>query len=241
MRAHGGRLGSRSPRATFSLSPSSRPCPASRAFHNIPRMAPSASQDLQPIAPAMSVALPPSTQHPSLPSSSTPSENNTPIPSGSTSHSSKKPTAKRKRTGGGHPDSDSADGSSTPRTRDGPKKKKANRACFHCQKAHLTCDDCEHLFNTRIPATVRAALQAARVPSCLLPTAVSPLRTCHSHAQRRRPITGYDLASLATSYYRPSVRGGYAHHFQMTRLLMGYTGALSPPPMSIRTARGFAS
>ncbi|CCO27084.1 Transcription activator of gluconeogenesis ERT1 [Rhizoctonia solani AG-1 IB] len=22
-----------------------------------------------------------------------------------------------------------------------PKKKKANRACFHCQKAHLTCDD----------------------------------------------------------------------------------------------------
>lgn len=22
------------------------------------------------------------------------------------------------------------------------KKKKASRACFHCQKAHLTCDDC---------------------------------------------------------------------------------------------------
>ncbi|KAL1939817.1 hypothetical protein VTO73DRAFT_9517 [Trametes versicolor] len=104
-------------------------------------MAPSASQDLQPIAPAMSVALPPSTQHPSLPSSSTPSENSTPIPSGSAPHSSKKPTVKRKRTGGGDPASDSADGSSTPRTRDGPKKKKANRACFHCQKAHLTCDD----------------------------------------------------------------------------------------------------
>ncbi|KAF7321680.1 Transcriptional factor [Mycena kentingensis (nom. inval.)] len=30
-----------------------------------------------------------------------------------------------------------------PRTRgrDGPKKKKASRACVHCQKAHLTCDD----------------------------------------------------------------------------------------------------
>ncbi|KAF5393236.1 hypothetical protein D9757_000744 [Collybiopsis confluens] len=27
------------------------------------------------------------------------------------------------------------------KARDGPKKKKANRACFHCQKAHLTCDD----------------------------------------------------------------------------------------------------
>lgn len=29
------------------------------------------------------------------------------------------------------------------KNRDGPRKKKANRACFHCQKAHLTCDDCE--------------------------------------------------------------------------------------------------
>jgi hypothetical protein len=28
------------------------------------------------------------------------------------------------------------------KSRDGPKKKKANRACAHCQKAHLTCDDC---------------------------------------------------------------------------------------------------
>ncbi|KAI0341960.1 hypothetical protein BDW22DRAFT_1358063 [Trametopsis cervina] len=52
----------------------------------------------------------------------------------------KKPAVKRKRTGDGA--SDSAESSSqTPRTRDGPKKKKANRACFHCQKAHLTCDD----------------------------------------------------------------------------------------------------
>ncbi|KAI0663538.1 transcription activator of gluconeogenesis ERT1, partial [Cubamyces menziesii] len=80
------------------------------------------------------------TQHPSLPSSSSASENNTPIPSGSAASQSKKPTAKRKRTTDGA--SDSADGSApAPRTRDGPKKKKANRACFHCQKAHLTCDD----------------------------------------------------------------------------------------------------
>lgn len=27
------------------------------------------------------------------------------------------------------------------RNREQSKKKKANRACFHCQKAHLTCDD----------------------------------------------------------------------------------------------------
>ncbi|KAI0745802.1 hypothetical protein C8Q76DRAFT_606051 [Earliella scabrosa] len=78
-------------------------------------------------------ALPPGTHHPSLPSSSSNSENNTPVPSGS---AQKKPAAKRKRTG------DSTDnGDAQPRTRDGPKKKKANRACFHCQKAHLTCDD----------------------------------------------------------------------------------------------------
>jgi hypothetical protein len=52
--------------------------------------------------------------------------------------------AKRKRTD--TPDETSAESTSTipPRKpRDGPKKKKANRACYHCQKAHLTCDDCE--------------------------------------------------------------------------------------------------
>ncbi len=47
---------------------------------------------------------------------------------------------KRKRT-----DVTDDDGTDTPARsgpRHGPKKKKANRACFHCQKAHLTCDDC---------------------------------------------------------------------------------------------------
>jgi hypothetical protein len=53
--------------------------------------------------------------------------------------------AKRKRTD--TPDETSADSTSNPsrKPRDGPKKKKANRACYHCQKAHLTCDDCEFL------------------------------------------------------------------------------------------------
>lgn len=54
----------------------------------------------------------------------------------------KKQPCKRKRTNDAA--SDSAESTSQAgRTRDGPKKKKANRACFHCQKAHLTCDDCE--------------------------------------------------------------------------------------------------
>jgi len=51
---------------------------------------------------------------------------------------------KRKRTD--TPEGTSA-GSPSPqparKPRDGPKKKKANRACYHCQKAHLTCDDSE--------------------------------------------------------------------------------------------------
>ncbi|EPS97761.1 hypothetical protein FOMPIDRAFT_1127908 [Fomitopsis schrenkii] len=52
----------------------------------------------------------------------------------------KKFVVKRKRTLDGA--SDSAESSSQPpRTREGPKKKKANRACASCQKAHLTCDD----------------------------------------------------------------------------------------------------
>lgn len=40
-------------------------------------------------------------------------------------------------------------------SRDGPKKKKANRACFHCQKAHLTCDDCMLCSSTLIPGITR--------------------------------------------------------------------------------------
>ncbi|KAG6866703.1 hypothetical protein C0991_011362 [Blastosporella zonata] len=52
------------------------------------------------------------------------------------------PCQKRKRT---DTPEDSGHESSTQqrKARDGPKKKKANRACFHCQKAHLTCDDCQ--------------------------------------------------------------------------------------------------
>ncbi|KAJ3567582.1 hypothetical protein NP233_g6277 [Leucocoprinus birnbaumii] len=49
-------------------------------------------------------------------------------------------SAKRKRTD--TPEDSATESSQQPRkARDGPKKKKANRACFHCQKAHLTCDD----------------------------------------------------------------------------------------------------
>ncbi|TFK44383.1 hypothetical protein BDQ12DRAFT_593976 [Crucibulum laeve] len=48
---------------------------------------------------------------------------------------------KRKRTD--TPEETGSDTATQPsrKVRDGPKKKKANRACFHCQKAHLTCDD----------------------------------------------------------------------------------------------------
>ncbi|KAF8894034.1 hypothetical protein BD779DRAFT_1467603 [Infundibulicybe gibba] len=51
---------------------------------------------------------------------------------------SKKPP-KRKRTD--TTDDDTSNTDAHRKARDGPKKKKANRACFHCQKAHLTCDD----------------------------------------------------------------------------------------------------
>ncbi|KAJ7594293.1 transcription activator of gluconeogenesis ERT1 [Mycena floridula] len=51
------------------------------------------------------------------------------------------PKRKRAETPG---DTDDPDDTSQSRTRGraaGPRKKKTNRACFHCQKAHLTCDD----------------------------------------------------------------------------------------------------
>ncbi|KAF8904465.1 hypothetical protein CPB84DRAFT_1814458 [Gymnopilus junonius] len=53
-------------------------------------------------------------------------------------------TAGPKRRRNDTPEENSADSASSQpqrKPREGPKKKKANRACFHCQKAHLTCDD----------------------------------------------------------------------------------------------------
>lgn len=48
---------------------------------------------------------------------------------------------KRKRLDTPEDSQDSATSQPPRKAREGPKKKKANRACFHCQKAHLTCDD----------------------------------------------------------------------------------------------------
>ncbi|KAG6831684.1 Transcriptional regulator of nonfermentable carbon utilization [Tricholoma furcatifolium] len=65
-----------------------------------------------------------------------------PTPGPSSPPPKKKPAScsKRKRTD--TPDDSGHESATQPRkARDGPKKKKANRACFHCQKAHLTCDD----------------------------------------------------------------------------------------------------
>ncbi|KAF9454047.1 transcription activator of gluconeogenesis ERT1 [Macrolepiota fuliginosa MF-IS2] len=50
-------------------------------------------------------------------------------------------SAKRKRTDTPDDTASELSGQQPRKARDGPKKKKANRACFHCQKAHLTCDD----------------------------------------------------------------------------------------------------
>ncbi|TFK25172.1 transcription activator of gluconeogenesis ERT1 [Coprinopsis marcescibilis] len=49
------------------------------------------------------------------------------------------PNPKRKRAAS--PEESPQDSAPQKKGREGPKKKKANRACFHCQKAHLTCDD----------------------------------------------------------------------------------------------------
>lgn len=67
-----------------------------------------------------------------------------PLPSASQAPLALAPKRKRNDT----PEETSADSASSqpPRRsttrREGPKKKKASRACYHCQKAHLTCDDC---------------------------------------------------------------------------------------------------
>ncbi|THH15134.1 hypothetical protein EW146_g5291 [Bondarzewia mesenterica] len=65
-----------------------------------------------------------------------------PGPSGSsgTGKNSAATTGKRRRSEGV---SDAPDSATVGSKKDGQKKKKASRACVHCQKAHLTCDDCE--------------------------------------------------------------------------------------------------
>jgi len=45
------------------------------------------------------------------------------------------------------------------RDKDGPKKKKATRACFRCQKAHLTCDDCTY----RLTLTFNLSLRSSSI------------------------------------------------------------------------------
>ncbi|KAH7888509.1 hypothetical protein F5I97DRAFT_1803407 [Phlebopus sp. FC_14] len=63
-------------------------------------------------------------------------------PSSSSAHARRKAPATGKRRRATSPDDSGDSASQHPRkNRDGPKKKKANRACAHCQKAHLTCDD----------------------------------------------------------------------------------------------------
>lgn len=61
----------------------------------------------------------------------------------SSNRSAARRPAVRRRTNGDDTRSESSSATShIPKTRDGPKKKKAARACASCQKAHLTCDDC---------------------------------------------------------------------------------------------------
>ncbi|EIM81151.1 uncharacterized protein STEHIDRAFT_134790 [Stereum hirsutum FP-91666 SS1] len=51
------------------------------------------------------------------------------------------PTSGKRRRSEGANDSGDHSGSTPGAKKDSQKKKKANRACVHCQKAHLTCDD----------------------------------------------------------------------------------------------------
>ncbi|KAF4621233.1 hypothetical protein D9613_000426 [Agrocybe pediades] len=89
------------------------------------------------VAPRPSSSLPaagPSTSLTSLKKNASLISSSSSIPSAAAS--------KRKRHDS--PEEHSADSASpqpSRKPRDGPKKKKANRACYHCQKAHLTCDD----------------------------------------------------------------------------------------------------
>ncbi|PPQ89727.1 hypothetical protein CVT25_014128 [Psilocybe cyanescens] len=73
---------------------------------------------------------------------SNPLKKNTSLSTVSSSNGAAAAAAKRKRNETPEDNSGDSTSSQPPRKpREGPKKKKANRACYHCQKAHLTCDD----------------------------------------------------------------------------------------------------
>ena len=108
----------------------------------------------------------------------------------------KKPMPKRRRSTEANSDTESSSSHPPARTRDGPKKKKANRACFHCQKAHLTCDDCESLlhvllyshtlslFYTSDPRATSSAHSESTVRS-LLSVKEGDVRFCIRHSLPR--------------------------------------------------------
>lgn len=64
------------------------------------------------------------------------------------------PTSGKRRRSEGANDSGDHSGSTPGAKKDSQKKKKANRACVHCQKAHLTCDDSESFFLHSNPTLV---------------------------------------------------------------------------------------
>jgi hypothetical protein len=69
---------------------------------------------------------------------------------------------KRKRT---NTPEDTTDSGTQRKNRDGPKKKKANRACFHCQKAHLTCDDCMLLLGSAVMQSAHPIVASLLAPA----------------------------------------------------------------------------
>ncbi len=99
---------------------------------------------------------------------------------------------KRKRTD--TPDESGTDAPARNTPRHGPKKKKANRACFHCQKAHLTCDDGVYLSLLRFYGSIHLIcphLQHVRVNA--VRNVVSP--TAAQRVTAKKPNTYLTMRS----------------------------------------------
>ena len=117
--------------------------PAQTSSH-LPHAAPDTSYRLHP-APMIPMASANAVAGPSsIPSSSSPT-----ISAGQHNDAARKKngaTTNGKKRRSTADESEDSGTPTQPKSREGPKKKKAARACFHCQKAHLTCDDCTCIF-----------------------------------------------------------------------------------------------
>ncbi|KAL0080439.1 Zn(2)-C6 fungal-specific transcription factor [Phycomyces blakesleeanus] len=138
----------------------------------------------------------------------------------------------------------------TPDQSDNNKRKKASRACFHCQKAHLTCDDsrpCQRCIKRDLAATCTdAARKKAKYLQDLTPqdskcfymnsthhqnqnqNQNQNLNQNHSQQQQHQNFTAFNSTSIPTATNSPMT-----NNFPLRTSFGQPVQSPTPPPVSL--------